>query len=124
VFEKSFFLFLQKKSVIRKDLGPLLETCCPFSKGRTTDGTTKGSVLTMAGQIRHQAINQFEDKKGLARAIIGIFCDCELITDDQGFDNKLSFRLPFYTLLEGTEFLNISPHFGIDQFLALYAMWM
>ena len=55
----------------------------------------------MAGQIRHQAINDFPDKKGLARSIIGIFCDCELITDDQGFDNKLSFRLPFYTLLEG-----------------------
>ena len=48
-----------------------------------------------------QAINECEDKRGLARAIIGIFCDCELITDDEGFDSKLNFRLPFYTLLEG-----------------------
>ena len=55
----------------------------------------------MAGQIRHQAINEFPDKKGLARAVLGIFCDCELITDDEGFDSKLNFRLPFYTLLEG-----------------------
>ena len=43
---------------LRKDLGPLLETCCPFSKGRAGDGA-KGAALTMAGQLRHQEMIKY-----------------------------------------------------------------
>ena len=49
------------------------------------------------------ALADYKNKKGLLASIIGVFCDCEYITDDDGFDSKLNFRLPFYTLL-GTVF--------------------
>ena len=45
------------------------------------------------------ALADYKNKKGLLASIIGVFCDCEYITDDDGFDSKLNFRLPFYTLL-------------------------
>jgi len=86
---------------LRKDLGPLLTICTPFDRRREGDGNRAGSVLTMIGQLRHSAIRNFEDKYGLAKAVIGVFCDCELVTDDEGFDSKFSYRMPFYTVLDG-----------------------
>ena len=50
------------------------------------------------------ALNQYKNKKGLVASVIGVFCDCEFITEDDGFDSKLNFRLPFYRLLEGYYF--------------------
>ena len=55
-------------------------------------------------KVRHMALADYKNKKGLLASIIGVFCDCEYITDDDGFDSKLNFRLPFYTLL-GTIFI-------------------
>ena len=58
------------------------------------------------------ALADYKNKKGLLASIIGVFCDCEYITDDDGFDSKLNFRLPFYTLL-GTVF--IGSCIGVEQ---------
>ena len=58
-------------------------------------------MLSMTGQVRHATLSNYHDKKALVSSIIGIFCDCEYITEDEGFDSKLNFRLPFYTILEG-----------------------
>ena len=55
-------------------------------------------------KVRHMALADYKNKKGLLASIIGVFCDCEYITDDDGFDSKLNLRLPFYTLL-GTIFI-------------------
>ena len=85
---------------LRKDIGPMLAACCPFAKGRRGDGRD-GASIRLQGQVRHLALADYNNKKGLVAAIIGIFCDCEYITEDDGFDSKLNFRLPFYTLLEG-----------------------
>ena len=52
-------------------------------------------------KVRHATLSAYANKRQLVSSIIGIFCDCEHITDDDGFDSKLNFRLPFYTLLEG-----------------------
>ena len=59
----------------------------------------RGASITTSGQVRHMALADYKNKKGLLASIIGVFCDCEYITDDDGFDSKLNFRLPFYTLL-------------------------
>ena len=90
---------------LRKDIGPLLSACCPFDKRRAQDGG-RGAAITTSGQVRHMALADYKNKKGLLASIIGVFCDCEYITDDDGFDSKLNFRLPFYTLL-GTVFIQV-----------------
>ena len=90
---------------LRKDIGPLLSACCPFDKRRAQDGG-RGAAITTSGQVRHMAVADYKNKKGLLASIIGVFCDCEYITDDDGFDSKLNFRLPFYTLL-GTIFISV-----------------
>ena len=90
---------------LRKDIGPLLSACCPFDKRRAQDGG-RGAAITTSGQVRHMTLADYKNKKGLLASIIGVFCDCEYITDDDGFDSKLNFRLPFYTLL-GTVFISV-----------------
>ena len=73
---------------------------CLLDKRRAQDGGI-GAAITTFGQVRHMALADYKYKKGLSASIIGVFCDCDYITDDDGFDSKLNFRLPFYTLLEG-----------------------